>query len=151
MQAVEHVSQHQLNFERFTPTESIAKKINKLHTTIFRYFFVTQPPSGVFFLGWPNSIYYGGKNYHRQLSSLFTHLGKRFDQNTKIVPVTVTEKWSRNIILTPILELPGVPHYIDCFYRYITATCGLTFFAGVLRASQRIMKTFFGSKWTIWC
>ena len=69
--------------------------------------------------------------------------GGKIDQNTKIVSVTATEKWPSKIILTHILRLPGDPHCIDCFLRYITATCGPIFFVGVLYASKKLVKTFF--------
>ena len=70
-------------------------------------------------------------------------MGEKIDQNTKIVSVTATEKWPSKIILKHILRLPGDPHCIDCFLRYIPATCGPIFFVGVLYASKKLVKTFF--------
>ena len=52
------------------------------------------------------------------------------DQNSKIVSLTATEKWSFKIILTHILQLPGVPHCIDCSLRYKTANAGPIFGGG---------------------
>ena len=65
------------------------------------------------------------------------------DQNSKIVSLTASEKWSFKIILTHILQLPGVPHCIDCSLRYKTANAGPIFWGGVLYASVKHVKTFF--------
>ena len=65
------------------------------------------------------------------------------DQNSKIVSLTATEKWSFKIILTHILQLPGVPHCKDCSLRYKTANAGPIFWGGVLYASVKHVKTFF--------